>query len=144
MITGDEFISLAGKLASRPDADEATNRTAVSRAYYGAFHLAKALLDEMGFPAPSNPGGHAFVYRRLFFSAHPNAQAIGALLSDLHPTGIEADYDLNSKEAGTNRNAKQCVEESHRVRSAILACRQERAFSQIKADIAAYEKKIGG
>jgi hypothetical protein len=68
MITGEEFISLAGKLASRPDADE----------------------------------------------------------------------------AGTNRNAKECVEESHRVRSAILACREEPAFSQIKADIAAYEKKIGG
>ncbi|HVC95596.1 MAG TPA: HEPN domain-containing protein [Pirellulales bacterium] len=144
MITGEEFISLAGKLASRPDADEATNRAAVSRAYYGAFHLAKALLDDMGFSAPRNPSGHAFVYRRLFFSRQQNAQAIGALLSDLHPSRIEADYDLSSEEAGTNRNAKECVEESHRVRSAILACRQEPAFSQIKSDIATYEKKIGG
>ena len=44
-MTGDDFINLAGKLATSPD--EASLRTAVSRAYYGAFHLALAFFDDI-------------------------------------------------------------------------------------------------
>jgi uncharacterized protein (UPF0332 family) len=47
-MTGLDFIALAGKLAASPNADGATVRTAVSRAYYGAFHLTKAFLRDLG------------------------------------------------------------------------------------------------
>ena len=47
MMTGDKFISLAGKVASGTQSDEATCRTAVSRAYYGAFHVAKDFLTSL-------------------------------------------------------------------------------------------------
>ena len=46
---GTEFIALAGKLVAVPAADEATYRTAISRAYYGAFHVARSFLVELGF-----------------------------------------------------------------------------------------------
>ena len=42
---GHEFISLAGKLAASANAGEAAYRTAVSRAYYGAFHAAMNVSD---------------------------------------------------------------------------------------------------
>lgn len=57
----DDFVSLAGKLAANANADEATYRTAVSRAYYGAFHLAAAFLAELGFVAPRTANVHVFV-----------------------------------------------------------------------------------
>ena len=46
-MNGDDFIQLAGKLAT--SADPASLRSAASRAYYGAFHLAgEFLVDMMG------------------------------------------------------------------------------------------------
>lgn len=48
-MTGDDFIQFAGKIAVLPSSDAAALRTAVSRAYYGAFHLAKELLRDLGF-----------------------------------------------------------------------------------------------
>lgn len=44
MIKGEQFLEVAGKLAARPTASEAEQRSAISRAYYGAFHLARAFL----------------------------------------------------------------------------------------------------
>ena len=44
-MTGDDFIHLAGKLAT--SVDEAALRSAVSRAYYGAFHLALQFLEDI-------------------------------------------------------------------------------------------------
>jgi uncharacterized protein (UPF0332 family) len=61
----DDFISLAGKLAANANADEATYRTAVSRAYYGAFHLAATFLAELGFAAPRMANVHVFVQHHL-------------------------------------------------------------------------------
>ena len=49
-MTGDDFIILAGRLAT--SADEASLRSAVSRAYYGAFHLALRFLEDIERPVP--------------------------------------------------------------------------------------------
>jgi uncharacterized protein (UPF0332 family) len=40
----DEFLTLAEQLAGQPS--EAARRSAVSRAYYGAFHLARGLVED--------------------------------------------------------------------------------------------------
>ena len=55
-MTGNEFIILAGKLAT--SADEASLRSAVSRAYYGAFHLAIQFLNDIERPVPQNANAH--------------------------------------------------------------------------------------
>jgi hypothetical protein len=65
MIDGNDFIHLAGKMCVLGDADEASFRTATGRAYYGAFHLAKWYLDELGFPVPRNENAHGFVQNQL-------------------------------------------------------------------------------
>jgi len=58
---GSDFIALAGKLAAGPAAGEATYRTAVSRAYYGAFHIARSFLAELGLQPVGNANVHALV-----------------------------------------------------------------------------------
>ena len=52
-MTGKEFIVLAKKLAEEVGAAEC--RSAVSRAYYGAFHAALALLARTGVLLPPAP-----------------------------------------------------------------------------------------
>ena len=55
-MNGDDFIQLAGKLAT--SADPASLRSAVSRAYYGAFHLAGEFLADIGRPVPHHANAH--------------------------------------------------------------------------------------
>src|SRR5688572_10143061 len=50
MITGDQFIEYAARLAAKAVATEAEQRSASSRGYYGAYHLARAFLKEVGLP----------------------------------------------------------------------------------------------
>lgn len=73
MIDGQAFIHLAGRLAASAAADEAAGRSAVSRAYYGAFHLAVAFLGDLGIVFPANTYAHAVVQRYLIGSGHPDA-----------------------------------------------------------------------
>ena len=44
---------------------EAHWRSAVSRAYYAAFHEARRLLGQCGFPAPKGEQAHAYLWLRL-------------------------------------------------------------------------------
>jgi hypothetical protein len=81
-MTGDDFIHLAGKLAT--SADEAALRSAVSRAYYGAFHLAQQFLEDIERPIPRNAQAHVQAARTLQNSAHRDAYRAGSLLGDLH------------------------------------------------------------
>jgi hypothetical protein len=46
---GSAFIVFASRLAVATASGPAGYRSAVSRAYYGAFHLARELLQEFGF-----------------------------------------------------------------------------------------------
>ena len=49
-----DFVPLAARLAA--GAAEADWRTAVSRAYYAAIHVARRLLSDLGFTVPRRPG----------------------------------------------------------------------------------------
>ena len=53
-----DFIAAAGKLAAIAQGDEALLRSAVSRAYYGAFHLTLELLSAAGVDLPRNANAH--------------------------------------------------------------------------------------
>jgi uncharacterized protein (UPF0332 family) len=56
-MTGADFIELAGKLlASARIPTEAACRTAISRSYYGAFHLARAFFADMGIATARDHG----------------------------------------------------------------------------------------
>ena len=130
-MTGDDFIILAGKLAT--NADEASLRSAVSRAYYGAFHLALHYLDDIERPAPQNANAHVYVARQLQKSGHLDAFRAGSLLGDLHTERIKADYRLDNKRIGTTAFARLCVERATEIQSALTKCRAEPARSEIQS-----------
>jgi uncharacterized protein (UPF0332 family) len=138
---GNDFIALAGKLAAPPAADEAACRTAISRAYYGAFHVARSLLTELGFAAVGNANVHGFVQHYLNGSGDPQACRAASLLSHLQMARNKADYRLDDRQFGA-REAMLIVERAHLAVSAIDACRAEDERETIRQGIIAYEQKV--
>src|SRR4051812_14084962 len=89
-----EFLQCASKLLAigTPSA----NRSAVSRAYYGAFHVAKALLEAYGFRFPYSDRSHGEVKRLLLWSDDKQVTDAASLLSDLRTMRNRADYELTN------------------------------------------------
>lgn len=58
-----DYLDLADRLASGADAEEARLRTAISRAYYAAFHVAMELIVQEGFRPTGTGGDHGNVWR---------------------------------------------------------------------------------
>lgn len=139
---GNDFITLAGKLAAAPAAGEATYRTAVSRAYYGAFHLAHTFLSELGFRPLGNANVHGFVQHYLNGSQHAEACRAAFLLSHLHAARNRADYRLNDPQFASRPDAMLIVERAALVVSALESCRAADARDSIRQAIAEYEQKI--
>ncbi len=70
-------------------------RSAVSRAYYAAFHAARDLLVQCGFTVPQEERAHAYLRMRLMNSGHPDVVQAGKWLDDLRKVRNRADYDLD-------------------------------------------------
>lgn len=138
---GDQFIDVAGKLAASYT-DPASCRSAISRAYYGGFHLAKALLDEIGVRAPRNANAHVFIRHRLSNCGHKDAESVGALLWDLYADRLKADYDLENANVETVATARTCVETARQLESALKSCHSDSARAIIKAGIDEYERRV--
>ena len=139
---GNDFIRLAGKLAAVPSADEATYRTAVSRAYYGAFHIARSYLVDLGFEPVGNANVHAFVRHYLNGSHHPDACRAASFLSHLQAARNLADYDLNNPHVGSRSQAMLMVERATQVVSALENCRNDDIRTSIREAIAEYQQKL--
>src|SRR5260370_319178 len=87
-----DFLRLAISLAA--GATEAEWRTAVSRAYYAAFHGARDLLDDCGFAVPRGEQAHGFLHLRLSNAGVAVVQQAGKDLNGLRRSRNWADYDL--------------------------------------------------
>lgn len=140
-MTGAAFIQLAGELAAQAEPGEARFRTAVSRAYYGAFHLGLELLANLGVRAPRSGSKHFFVYASLQYSGDAAVREAGSLLSDLHGDRTKADYDLDDIEAGTRDFARVCVETADDVRRLLNGAVDEPRRGTIQAAIAEWRRK---
>ncbi len=92
-MTGSEFLTLANALLAEPT--EAAWRSAVSRAYYAAFHTARLLLRDLGFRTPRADQAHAYLWLRLSNCGDPQIQVAGQRLRDLRSERNRADYDID-------------------------------------------------
>lgn len=121
-----EFVELSEKLALQ---GKAGARSAVSRAYYGVFHLAIGALEEIATAPPANGKSHNLVPKYLKSANHPDGNAAGNLLADLHSNRLRADYRLDYTEVESVVFAKLNVEIAHaivaKLDSFIAACRAD-------------------
>ena len=89
-----DFLSLAHKM-SAADSSEASQRSAVSRAYYGAFHEAKSLIESScGFKFSSSGETHSKLPFCMDQSGDADIIAAGNKLNTLRNIRNDADYEL--------------------------------------------------
>lgn len=139
-----DFISLAVQLSSSHN--EADLRSAVSRAYYGAFHTACAFLTDSGLRWPRKDSYAAEIHRKVrhCLSQSDNADALlaGDHLWSLRDLRNQADYDLDSTIFKTSANAATAVRIAIEVVDALRRCRTEPAYSDARENIRKYARDV--
>ena len=88
-----DYFRLAETLVT--GSSEAEWRSAVSRAYYAAFHLARRLLLSCGFEVPRADRAHAYLWRRIANCGDLNLVNEGNQLNTLRGERNHADYDFD-------------------------------------------------
>ena len=92
MISGQDFLKLAETWIT--GSTEAEWRSAVSRAYYAAFHVARKLLRDLGFQVPRGDRAHAYLWLRLSNCGDSGVRRAGSDLNSLRGDRNRADYDV--------------------------------------------------
>jgi uncharacterized protein (UPF0332 family) len=141
-MTPHEFIAFAGKLAAMSSGGEAAVRTAVSRAYYGAFHAARELLADLNVSIAANLRSHGLVRQCLIGSSHAEAMSAGGALHDLHTDRIRADYELSDTRFQSFLFARSRVEKAELILTLLDRCRHEPARSEVRDAINAYLARL--
>jgi uncharacterized protein (UPF0332 family) len=106
-----DFLTVAQSLLS--DRSEAAWRSAVSRAYYAAFHRAREVLENLGFAVSRGERAHAYLWLRLSNCGNPRIQTTGAALRSLRQDRNRADYELQSPL--TQANAERSVRAAEQI-----------------------------
>lgn len=139
-MNGQEFIDVAARLTASELATVATYRSAVSRAYYGAFHLTREFLSTLGFHAPRGANEHQWAPRHFINCQLATAVELGKLLESLHVNRKEADYDLHSTGNETIAAARSAVLRAEQIKSLLTACQNE--LATVREEMVAYRKAV--
>ncbi len=141
MIEAIEFLEFAAFLAAQ-NRNEVARRSAVSRAYYAAFHLARAFLKEVGVDVPANATGHEFIVLRLENCGHPEAYEAGSLLIDLRRERNRADYVLVDRRFESVENVRAAIETASEFQRLLMNVSAEPARTQIRDGIIRYHQAV--
>ncbi|MBI2376904.1 MAG: HEPN domain-containing protein [Deltaproteobacteria bacterium] len=108
-----EFLRLAEDLVTRKD--EAELRSAVSRAYYAAYHFARRRLPAE-LPKPNATESHASLWRAYLGSTNKAHKAIGVIGDRLREQRRRADYEAHFasllKSGCTQKDAELAVKDA--------------------------------
>src|SRR5262245_52679604 len=77
-----------------PALQTAACRSAISRAYYAAFHVAHSFLDQIKIRVGHGPPTQFTVQHAMNNSGHPTLALMSSKLGTLHSERLAADYDL--------------------------------------------------
>lgn len=133
-----DFLSLAHSLTG--GGTEVAWRTAVSRAYYAAFHVARNLLQDLGFTVPHADRAHAFLWLRLGNCGDIAVQTAASDLNLLRRHRNQADYDLKS--LFTQGFAQARVHAAERIIQALDKVKSGPARTQITDAMKIYERDV--
>src|SRR5437899_834592 len=137
-MNGRDFLSLARELVA--GATEAEWRTAVSRGYYAAFHLARELFEDLGFAVPRGDRAHGYLWLRLQNCSHAPVVIAGAALNQLRADRNQADYDLHRPLS--QRLATSEVQAAAGIIQALDTAKLEPIRSQITDAMKIYERDV--
>jgi uncharacterized protein (UPF0332 family) len=138
---GSDFLDYAGKVAAMRSVGPAGYRSAVSRAYYGAFHLSCLFLEQYNFRCPKTENAHVWVQKHFLNCTLPLAAETGRLLADLHQSRKDADYDLAKTYADSQKNAAFCVARADEIRTRLQECATAPNIEQVRAEMLEFRKR---
>jgi uncharacterized protein (UPF0332 family) len=98
-----DFLTLANRLASGPG--EAERRSAISRAYYAAFHTATDFIESCGVKLPHSAAAHDKVAHCMQNCESNDLALAGIKLNSLRKTRNLADYQLADNQFTTTKAA---------------------------------------
>jgi uncharacterized protein (UPF0332 family) len=133
-----DFLPLAARLAA--GASEADWRTAVSRAYYAAFHVARRLLTDLNFTVPRADRAHQYLVFRLSNSGEAAVEQAGRDLETLRRLRNRADYD--EAPALTQPQATAAVQVAEDIIQVLDDARQEPARTRARDVMIVYERDV--
>ena len=135
-----DFLRVANDLAQSDEAAEL--RSAVSRAYYAAFHVARKLLIDMGFEISKGPGAHGDVYKYLGNAANSTVVHAGSNIGDLKGWRNQADYELDLAKHENSGEVQKIVDITKQIIEDLEQCCNGSSRDQIKSAISSYIIKI--
>ncbi len=133
-----EYLSLANNLVN--STTEGEWRTAVSRAYYAAFHVARELLFALNFRVPHAERAHGCLWLRLANAGHADVQEAGNRLNALRRERNRSDYDahLTVRQA----MARNHIQRADEIIQALDAAALEPIRTQIADAMKIYERDV--
>lgn len=137
-MTGSDFLPLAHQLAAA--SSEPEWRTAISRAYYAAFHIARQLLEELGFRVPWADRAHAYLTMRLNNCGDAQVQRAASELHSLRSLRNQADYDLQRPIRQSVAVAQAQI--SQQIIQTLILAKQEPARTSITDAMRVYERDV--
>jgi len=135
-----DFLTLAENLVH--GSLEVEWRSAVSRGYYAAFHVARELFLQCNFRVPYGEPAHIYLSRRLSNAGHPDVQRAGGKLDMLRTQRNRADYDCRVVFQHTMAQAQ--VLAAREIIQSLDAAAQEPVKTQITDAIKIYERDVLG
>lgn len=134
----ENFIAVARLLAA--NATEAHWRSAVSRAYYGAFHVALRLLHSLGVSFPKAASAHEKAAYCLQHADDIGLKEAGRKLASLREMRNAADYRLEDRRVASAAFTAMQVGEAEEIVSAIR--RAEQNSTPVRAPIREYARAV--
>ena len=131
---GQEFISVARALLNRLD-DPAFVRSAISRAYYGAFHYAKHALRRFDCPHTAANHKHPDKWQALSNAPVHKVKEAGQKLSDLYEQRRKADYDMGNGAVQRGRNGLEALANAEEIVEWLSLCEDRGIAQQVAQDL---------
>ena len=133
---GADFLHLAVRLSG--GATEAEWRSAVSRAYYGAFHLARGVVESCGVMLPKTADAHDKVQWCLHHADNSELSVIAETLNSLRATRNLADYDLGTRQFAKREGVLVALGRAQRIVDGLAKVTSEPSFSDVRVAIRNY------
>ena len=139
-----KFIDLAAKLASSPDSGPEGHRSAISRAYYGAFLSTLSLVETViGVQCKIGTlSEHQALQRLLMNCQVAEAAELGQMLSNLHEQRKGADYDMDDPEYEDAGAAQLGVARAEQIMNQLKLCTPIATRQKIQAGMLQYRSRV--
>jgi uncharacterized protein (UPF0332 family) len=139
-----KFIDLAEKLAQDPSAGPEGFRSAISRAYYGAFLSTLSLVETViGVQCKIGTlSEHQALQRLLMNCQVAEAAELGQMLSNLHEQRKGADYDMDDPEYEDAGAAQLGVARAEQIMNQLQRCTPMAVRQKIYAGMVQYRGRV--